>query len=169
MAQVGEPSLTSFIQSSNTISKSPCEEAFATSMASAPEMSERSVSDGRPRLVGFAWAMLFNAGLGAQLGVFAYGRVIPGLAIFEGTKEQYPIYDALAMALQMMAFAYLLGRTDDQGRNVIEIWSDSRTASRMLQRPTLMERSRCSSEPAARSSRHRCICKPAARNCARRS
>ncbi len=76
--------------------------------------------------VGFAWAFCFNALLGARLGVFSYGRVIPGLAIFEGTKHQYPVYDAVAMALQMMTFAYLLGRTDDEGRNVIEIWAARR-------------------------------------------
>ena len=81
--------------------------------------------------VGFVWALLFNAMLGARLGVFYYARVIPGLAIFEGTKHQYPIYDAMAMALQMMVFAYLLGRTDAEGRNVIEIWADSRTTSRL--------------------------------------
>ncbi len=81
--------------------------------------------------VGFVWALLFNAMLGARLGVFYYGRVIPGLAIFEGTKHQYPVYDAIAMALQMMVFAYLLGRTDADGRNVIEIWADSRTTSRL--------------------------------------
>ncbi len=81
--------------------------------------------------VGFVWAFLFNAVLGAQLGVFYYGRVIPGLAIFEGTKHQYPVYDALAMALQMMVFAYLLGRTDDRGRNLVEVWADSRTSSRV--------------------------------------
>ena len=69
--------------------------------------------------------------LGARLGVFYYGRVIPGLAIFEGTKHQYPIYDAVAMALQMMVFAYLLGRTDPEGRNLIEMWADSRTKSRL--------------------------------------
>jgi len=80
--------------------------------------------------VGFVWAMFFNAFVGARLGVFHYGRVIPGLALFEGTKHQYPVYDALAMALQMMVFAYLLGRTDSQGRNLIESWADSRTASR---------------------------------------
>jgi hypothetical protein len=68
--------------------------------------------------------------LGARLGVFYYGKVIPGLAIFEGTKHQYPIYDAIAMALQMMVFAYLLGRTDAQGRNVIEAWSNRRTTSK---------------------------------------
>src|SRR5262249_29760650 len=28
-------------------------------------------------VVGFCWALLFNGGLGARLGVFAYGRVIP--------------------------------------------------------------------------------------------
>ena len=81
--------------------------------------------------VGFVWALLFNAMLGARLGVFYYGRVIPGLAIFEGTKHQYPIYDAMAMALQMMVFAYLLGRTDAEGRNLIEVWADSRTKSRL--------------------------------------
>lgn len=76
--------------------------------------------------VGFLWAFCFNAMLGARLGVFYYGRVIPGLAIFEGSKHQYPIYDSVAMALQMMTFAYLLGRTDDQGRNLLEVWASRR-------------------------------------------
>ena len=79
--------------------------------------------------VGFVWAFCFNALLGARLGVFHYGRVIPGLAIFQGTKYQYPVYDAIAMALQMMVFAYLLGRTDAQGRNVIESWANRRSKS----------------------------------------
>jgi len=81
--------------------------------------------------VGFAWAFCFNAMLGARLGVFYYGKVIPGLAIFEGTKHQYPIYDSIAMALQMMVFAYLLGRTDLHGRNLIEAWADRRTRSKI--------------------------------------
>ncbi len=82
-------------------------------------------------VVGFLWALLFNAVLGARLGVFYYGRVIPGLAIFEGTKHQYPLYDSLAMGIQMMVFTYLLGRTDSQGRNVIEMWADKRSTSRL--------------------------------------
>jgi hypothetical protein len=82
-------------------------------------------------VVGFVWALLFNGGLGARLGVFYYGRVISGLALFEGTKHQYPVYDALAMALQMGVFAYLLGRTDSEGRNVIEAWADGRTSTRL--------------------------------------
>ena len=82
-------------------------------------------------VVGFTWALLFNAGLGARLGVFYYGRVIPGLALFEGTKHQYPVYDAVAMALQMAVFAYLLGRTDAEGRNVIEVWADARAKGRL--------------------------------------
>lgn len=81
--------------------------------------------------VGFCWALFFNAVVGAQLGVFYYGYVIPGLAIFEGTKHQYPIYDSIAMGIQMMVFAYLLGRTDDQGRNVIEVWADKRSSSKV--------------------------------------
>lgn len=32
------------------------------------------------------------------------------------------------MGVQMMVFTYLLGRTDDQGRNVIEAWSDRKTS-----------------------------------------
>lgn len=80
-------------------------------------------------VVGFVWAFLFNALLGAQLGVFYYGRVIPGLALWEGTRHQYPLYDALAMGVQMMVFTYLLGRTDTQGRNLIEMWSDARTTT----------------------------------------
>jgi MYXO-CTERM domain-containing protein len=81
--------------------------------------------------VGFVWAFLFNGILGARLGVFHYGRVLPGLAIREGTKHQYPVYDSVAMALQMMVFAYLLGRTDEEGRNLLETWADSRTRSRL--------------------------------------
>jgi hypothetical protein len=79
--------------------------------------------------VGFSWAFFFNAMLGARFGAFSYGRVIPGLAIFEGSKHQYPMYDAVCMALQMMTFAYLLGRTDAEGRNVIEAWADRRASS----------------------------------------
>jgi hypothetical protein len=78
-------------------------------------------------VVGFVWAFLFNALLGAQAGTFYYGYVIPGLGLWEGTKNQYPIYDAVAMAVQMMVFTYLLGRTDSEGRNVIEAWSDKKT------------------------------------------
>jgi hypothetical protein len=81
--------------------------------------------------VGFLWAFCFNALLGARLGVFYYGRVIPGLALWEGTKHQYPLYDAVAMATQMMVFAYLLGRTDTQGRNLVEAWADSRVTGRL--------------------------------------
>ena len=81
--------------------------------------------------VGFCWALFFNAFTGAQLGNFYYGYVIPGLAIFEGTKHQYPLYDSLAMGIQMMVFTYLLGRTDSEGRNVIDMWADKRSTSRL--------------------------------------
>jgi hypothetical protein len=77
-------------------------------------------------VVGCLWAFAFNAILGAQLGVVYYGRVIEGLAIREGTKHQYPLYDALAMGVQMMVFTYLLGRTDSRGRTIVEAWADSR-------------------------------------------
>ncbi|GAB3013734.1 spirocyclase AveC family protein [Mycobacterium bourgelatii] len=82
-------------------------------------------------IVGFCWAFVFNAFLGARLGVFYYAYVIPGLAVFEGTKHQYPIYDSIALGVQMMVFAYLLGRTDSFGRNVIEMWAESKTKSRV--------------------------------------
>jgi hypothetical protein len=80
--------------------------------------------------VGFVWAFLFNALLGARLGVFYYGRVISGLALWQGTKHQYPLYDALAMGVQAMVFTYLLGRTDARGRTVIDMWADSRSRTR---------------------------------------
>jgi hypothetical protein len=82
-------------------------------------------------VVGCVWAFLFNAILGARLGVFHYGYVIEGLALRPGTKHQYPLYDTLAMGVQMMVFAYLLGRTDSQGRSLIEVWADSKTKSRL--------------------------------------
>jgi hypothetical protein len=82
-------------------------------------------------VVGFCWALFFNAVIGARLGVFYYGYVIPGLGLFEGTKHQYPIYDALAMGVQMMVFTYLLGRTDSEGRNVIEMRVDKVSNSRL--------------------------------------
>ena len=82
-------------------------------------------------VVGFCWALFFNAVIGARLGVFYYGRVIPGVALFEGTKHQYPVYDALAMGVQMMVFTYLLGRVDFQGRTVIDRWADRRAKTRL--------------------------------------
>jgi hypothetical protein len=82
-------------------------------------------------VVGCVWAFLFNAILGARLGVFHYGYVIEGLALWPGTKHQYPLYDTLAMGVQMMVFAYLLGRSDPQGRSIIEVWANSKTTSRL--------------------------------------
>ena len=82
-------------------------------------------------VVGGLWAFIFNAILGAQLGVFYYGRVIEGLAMREGTKHQYPLYDALAMGVQMMVFTYILGRTDSLGRTPIEVWADSKSKSHL--------------------------------------
>jgi hypothetical protein len=78
-------------------------------------------------VVGFGWALLFNGIIGARLGVFYYGRVIGGLALWQGTKHQYPLYDALAMGVQVMVFTYLVGRTDPEGRTVIDMWADSKT------------------------------------------
>jgi Spirocyclase AveC-like len=81
-------------------------------------------------VIGCVWAFLFNGILGARLGVFYYGRVIGRLALWPGTKHQYPLYDALAMGVQMMVFTYLLGRTDPQGRTIIDMWADSKSRSR---------------------------------------
>ena len=41
-------------------------------------------------VVGFCWALFFNAVLGARLGVFYYGYVIPGLAIVRGHQAPVP-------------------------------------------------------------------------------
>jgi hypothetical protein len=82
-------------------------------------------------VVGSVWAFLFNGIIGARMGVFYYGRVIGGLALWQGTKHEYPLYDALAMGVQMMVFTYLLGRTDTQGRTVIDIWADSKSRNRL--------------------------------------
>jgi hypothetical protein len=81
--------------------------------------------------VGFLWAFVYNAILGARLGVFYYGRVISGLALWAGSKHQYPLYDALAMGVQVMVFTYILGRTDDGGRTIIDMWADSRAKTRL--------------------------------------
>lgn len=81
--------------------------------------------------VGCLWAFVFNAIVGARLGVFYYGRVIEGLALWPGTKHQYPLYDALAMGVQMMVFTYILGRTDSTGRSLVEVWADSRSKGRL--------------------------------------
>ena len=81
--------------------------------------------------VGSLWAFVFNAIVGARLGVFHYGRVIEGLALWPGTIHQYPLYDSLAMGVQMMVFTYLLGRTDSLGRTVVEVWADARSKTRL--------------------------------------
>ena len=80
-------------------------------------------------IVGCLWAFVFNAILGAHLGIFYYGRVIKGLALWPGTKHQYPLYDSLAMGVQMMVFSYIIGRTDSLGRTLIEVWADSKSKS----------------------------------------
>lgn len=80
-------------------------------------------------VVGFVWAFLFNAILGARLGVFYYGKVTPRLALWEGTKHQYPLDDALALGIQMMVFSYILGRTDTEGRTVINMWADNKSTT----------------------------------------
>jgi hypothetical protein len=80
--------------------------------------------------VGCCWAFVFNAILGARLGVFYYGRVIPHLALWPGTKHQYPLYDSLAMGIQMMLFTYLLGRVDAHGRTPVERWAAARSGTR---------------------------------------
>lgn len=82
-------------------------------------------------LVGLCWAFFFNAGFGARLGVFYYGYVIEGLAFWEGTKHQYPWYDAIAMGIQMMVFTYILGRIDDQGRSIVDLWADRIITNRL--------------------------------------
>jgi hypothetical protein len=82
-------------------------------------------------VVGSLWAFSFNAILGARLGVVSYGRVLEGLALWPGTRHQYPLYDSLAMGVQMMVFTYLLGRTDPRGRTLIEVWAASRSGSRL--------------------------------------
>jgi uncharacterized protein DUF5135 len=84
-------------------------------------------------VVGVCWALFFNAIIGSRLDTFHYGYVIPGLALWEKTIYQYPLYDSLAMGVQMMVFTYLLGRTDDQGRNLIEIWAAKFSQSRARQ------------------------------------
>jgi hypothetical protein len=82
-------------------------------------------------VVGCLWAFVFNAILGARLGVVYYGRVIEGLALWPGTVHQYPLYDSLAMGVQMMVFTYLLGRTDPLERTPLEVWADSKSRSRL--------------------------------------
>jgi hypothetical protein len=81
-------------------------------------------------VLGYVWAFIFNGIFGVRTGLFYYGRVIPGLAVFAGTKNQYPLYDALAMGVQMMVFTYLLGRIDPQGRTVVEAWAVRRSKTR---------------------------------------
>ena len=82
-------------------------------------------------ITGTLWAFIFNGIIGAQLGMFHYGRVIEGLALWPGTIHQYPLYDSLAMGVQMMVFAYVLGRVDSLGRTFVDAWADSQAKSRL--------------------------------------
>ena len=86
-------------------------------------------------MVGFCWGAVLQCRHRRAAGCLLLRSGDPGLAIFEGSKHQYPLYDALAMGVQMMVFTYLLGRTDSQGRNVIETRAQRVTKTRaMLQR-----------------------------------
>jgi hypothetical protein len=81
--------------------------------------------------IGTLWAFSNNAFIGSQLGAYRYGRVIEGLAIWPGTIYQYPLYDSLAMGVQMMVVTYMLGRVDSTGRLFVDAWADSRTSTRL--------------------------------------
>ena len=82
-------------------------------------------------VIGTLWAFIFNGLLGAQGNTFHYGRVIPGLALWPGTIHQYPLYDSLAMGVQMMVYSYLLGRRDALGRTFVAAWADSKTKTQL--------------------------------------
>jgi len=81
-------------------------------------------------IVGFLSAFFWNGMIFSAHGVTYYGRVIPSLAIREGTIQQYPLYDSVAMGVQMMAITYLMGRVDATGRTFVSIWADAKTHSR---------------------------------------
>lgn len=81
--------------------------------------------------VGTLWALGNNAFIGAQVGLYRYGRVIEGLALWPGTIYQYPLYDCLAMGVQMMVVTYMLGRVDSTGRLFVDAWADSKTNTRL--------------------------------------
>lgn len=80
-------------------------------------------------VVGFCWAFVFNAFIGARLG-FHYGRD-SRTGRLRRDRAPVSVYDSLAMGVQMMVFTYLLGRTDCVGRNVIEAWADRKSGSRL--------------------------------------
>jgi hypothetical protein len=82
-------------------------------------------------VVGSLWAFFNNSIIGSQLGLFRYGRVIEGLALRPGTIQQYPLYDCLAMGVQMMVVTYMLGRVDASGLILISAWAESKTKSRL--------------------------------------
>ena len=68
-------------------------------------------------MVGFAWALTFNAVDGTQLGVFYYRCVIGGPGDLEGTRSQYPLCGRVGDGVIEDGFRLLLedgpGRPDD--------------------------------------------------------
>ncbi|GFG95378.1 hypothetical protein MTIM_12570 [Mycobacterium timonense] len=81
-------------------------------------------------IVGFCWALFFNGFLGAKLGVFYYGRVIPGLAIRERDHAPVPAL-RLAGDGHPDDAVHLPAGPHTQGRNVIEMWAQNRSKSRV--------------------------------------
>jgi len=110
-------------------------------------------------VVGSLWAFAFNAILGAQLGVFYYGRVIEGLAIREGTIHQYPLYDAFAMGVQMDGL-HLSARADRYSgphahRSLVGVEDEEPSSCVLaLARSHRRHRPRCLSFGVRASSRH---------------
>ncbi len=79
-------------------------------------------------VIGVVWAAANNINA-ADFGLYRYGRVPPNTALFPGTVRQYPLYDALAMGMQMMVFTYLLA-TRINGQDIVHYWLSSRTAGK---------------------------------------
>ena len=82
-------------------------------------------------VVGCVWAFVFNGIIGASARRLLLRPSDQRARAMAGNEAPVPAVRRLAMGVQVMVFTYLLGRTDPQGRTVIDMWADSKSSSRL--------------------------------------
>src|SRR5260370_404050 len=81
-------------------------------------------------VIGFWCALMFHGGLDTSLGIFDLAYVVSGIGLFEGILHHSPIYDGMAMGIQMTVFTYLREWKNPQGRNVLQMWPEKMSSTR---------------------------------------
>lgn len=76
---------------------------------------------------GFAWDLFWNI-VGTRVGVWRIAHVPWGLGVFQGSKYQITLGTSLTSGIFVMGCAYLFGRVDDRGDDLLRQWARRRAS-----------------------------------------